>query len=341
LFPIFPLDFKLPNGKRPTDFNDLHSFFGQNEVTKQLTLKKSYLHSLNITELLSHKFPPRKLILDPWLPEKGLTMIYAPRGIGKTFLSLSIAYAVACGDSILRWKAENPRKVLYVDGEMPAVAIQERLAAISKVFAKTPPDPSYFRIVSHEFQSEGIHDIGSLEGQQDINDHMEEADLVIIDNLSTLVRSGNENDADSWVQIQEWMLRLRKLEKAVLLIHHAGKNGAQRGTSKREDILDTVLALRKPKNHSSNDGARFEVHFEKSRGFCGKAAEPFEAYLATESNGSLYWSENKIDGQDLELVVSLYKEGMTRQRSLAKETKMSVGKINKLLKQAKEENLIE
>jgi putative DNA primase/helicase len=169
---------------------------------------------------------------------------------------------------------------------------------------------------------------------------MKEVDLVILDNLSTLVRSGNENEADSWVQIQEWMLRLRKLGKAVLLIHHAGKNGAQRGTSKREDILDTVLALRKPKNYSPNDGARFEVHFEKSRGFCGEATDPFEARLITDSNGSLSWNCKKIDGRDLELVVSLYKDGMTKQRDLEKETGISLGKINGLIKQAKAEKLI-
>lgn len=169
---------------------------------------------------------------------------------------------------------------------------------------------------------------------------MKAADLVILDNLSTLVRSGNENEADSWVQIQEWMLQLRKLGKAVLLIHHAGKNGAQRGTSKREDILDTVLALKKPKNYSPNYGARFEVHFEKARGFCGEAADSFEACLITDSKGLLSWNYKKIEGRDLEVVVSLYKDGMTKQRDLEKETGMSLGKVNGLIKQAKAEGLL-
>jgi hypothetical protein len=48
---------------------------------------------------------------------------------------------------------------------------------------------------------------------------------------------------------------------AVLLIHHAGTNGRQRGTSRREDALDTVIALRRPEDHS----ARFEVHFETAK----------------------------------------------------------------------------
>jgi len=65
----------------------------------------------------------------------------------------------------------------------------------------------------------------------------------------------------------------------VLFIHHSGKGGAQRGTSRKEDVLDTVIALRRPEDYSPAEGARFEVHFEKARGFAGEEAEPFEAAL--------------------------------------------------------------
>ena len=75
--------------------------------------------------------PPRELLLSPWLPQKGLAMIAAPRGIGKTHLALAIAHAVASGGGFLGWKAQQPRKTLYVDGEMPAVTMQDRLARIA------------------------------------------------------------------------------------------------------------------------------------------------------------------------------------------------------------------
>lgn len=54
-----------------------------------------------------------------------------------------------------------------------------------------------------------------------------------------------------------------------MFIHHAGKSGAQRGTSKREDVLDTVVALKRPGDYVTSQGARFEVHFEKARGIFG------------------------------------------------------------------------
>ena len=46
---------------------------------------------------LQKSFPPRQTLLAPWLPEQGLAMIHAPRGIGKTHLALGTAWAVAAG----------------------------------------------------------------------------------------------------------------------------------------------------------------------------------------------------------------------------------------------------
>ena len=48
--------------------------------------------------------------------------------------------------------------------------------------------------------------------------------------------SGDENDNRHWVPIQN-NSRLRHREEC-FIIHHAGKSGTQRGTSKREDVLD-------------------------------------------------------------------------------------------------------
>ncbi len=61
------------------------------------------------------------MLINPIIPEKGLVMLYAPRGVGKTYVALTIALAVATGETMFngKWKAEQPAKVLFVDGEMP------------------------------------------------------------------------------------------------------------------------------------------------------------------------------------------------------------------------------
>jgi len=63
----------------------------------------------------------------------------------------------------------------------------------------------------------------------------------------------------------------------VPFIHHSGKGGEQRGTSRREDVLDTVIALKRPADYSPEQGACFEVHYEKSRGIFGDDVAPFKA----------------------------------------------------------------
>src|SRR5438128_11849314 len=70
-------------------------------------------------KILTANLPPRDMILDPILSTKSLAMIYAPRGVGKTHMALGIAWAAASGGTFLKWQAERPRQVLYIDGEMP------------------------------------------------------------------------------------------------------------------------------------------------------------------------------------------------------------------------------
>src|SRR4029077_649056 len=45
-------------------------------------------------------------------------------------VAIGICFAIATGTSFLKWTAPKPRRVLLVDGEMPAAALQERLASM-------------------------------------------------------------------------------------------------------------------------------------------------------------------------------------------------------------------
>ena len=283
---------------------------------------------IDIAEFLARQLPPRENILAPWLPSQGLAMIHSKRGIGKTFVSLNIAYAVACGGSFLRWKAPHPAGVLFIDGEMPANVIQERLAQIVLKAEIEPLKP--LLIMTPDLQSQGMPDLSTGEGQKAVEKYLlPEIELVIIDNISTLSRSGKENEAASWLPLQEWSLKLRAQGKAVLFIHHSGKSGLQRGTSKREDILDTVINLRHTQDYEPAQGACFEVHFEKSRGIYGSDVEPFEARL---EDG--VWTMKSIKRSAYEKVIKLTIDGYS-QKEIGEEIGKSKGYVSKLVRQAK------
>jgi putative DNA primase/helicase len=299
---------------------------------------KRRLTALTAGELLTMEIPEREMLLAPVLPGKGLVMIYSKRGVGKTFAALCIAYAVASGGTYLRWVASKPHRVLVIDGEMPLIALKQRLASIAFSSAAEPPSSDYIRIIAADYQENGIPDLATAEGVRAIEEHIADGvDLVIIDNLSTLCRAGKENEGDSWVPIQEWALDLRRRGISVLFVHHAGKGGAQRGTSKREDVLDTVIVLRHPDDYSPPDGARFEVHLEKARGVQGDQAKPFEARLEIRDD-LMTWTTRDLESVEARRAADLKAEGFSV-RDIGAEMGISKSKADRLLKKAREMGL--
>jgi hypothetical protein len=118
--------------------------------------ESSRLRVFNCDELLRLDLPPRRYLLHPWLPEKGLAMVYAPRGVGKTLFALGAAYAVACGGRILRFTAPAARRVLYVDGEMPLQEMRDRFAALNAGSEQRPaPDHLRFLAAAPDFWTAG------------------------------------------------------------------------------------------------------------------------------------------------------------------------------------------
>ena len=285
------------------------------------------LELIGYDEFTARKFPPAVHLLDPWLTLPGLSMVFAERGVGKTMFTASVALAVSTGTSFLGWKAGRPRRVLIIDGEMPAADLKERYLRLAEAMGCSP-SPENLVFLSADLSLNGLPDLGTNEGQRALEAYLQGFDLIIIDNLSTLVRSGAENEADSWGIVQEWAIRQRSAGRSVLLVHHSGKNGAQRGTSRREDVLGTVIQLKRPAGYTAADGAKFEIHFTKTRGFYGPAAEPIEAQLHSEGR----WSWSPVNQAQAGLAAELFQQGETV-RDIAMKLGVSTSTISKWLKE--------
>lgn len=291
------------------------------------------LNVANVYDFVKMQLPPREHILSPWLPVQGLAMIYAPRGVGKTHVALGIANAVTAGSEFLGWKAPKPRSVLYLDGEMPAALMQERLLSLIGTKHLAP-----FKLLTPDLQQGPMPDLATNKGQMTLEPYLEGIDLLIVDNISTLCRSSKENEADSWIPVQEWALKMRASGKSILFIHHAGKGGNQRGTSKREDILDTVIVLKRPDDYNPKDGAIFQVNFEKSRGFMGDDAESFEAQLISK-NETQEWLRKPVAGSSYDQVVDLTNQGF-KQKEIAEKLNIDKSNVCRHLKRANQEGRI-
>ena len=315
------------------DFNDLHQSDGLQEVRRQLEDSEQTgggpaLVSLNMGEFLSMSITERGYLLSPVLPVQGIGILYAPRGIGKTFAALSIAVAVASGGAVFSWRAPMPKRTLYVDGEMPATSMQSRLSALVNGMSVPPHTLKNMALITPDLQPCPMPDLSTAGGQAIIEPFLKDVDMVVLDNIATLCRTGKENESQSWQTMQAWLLELRRRGMTVLLIHHAGKSGDQRGTSAREDIMDTVISLRRPREYSMAEGARFEVHLTKARGILGDDAKPFEANLITEGN-ALHWRVRDIEDVELEELKRLLGEGYSI-RDCAEEMGKSKSSVHRL-----------
>jgi putative DNA primase/helicase len=283
------------------------------------------LEPLELEELFALDIKPRGMVLDPIIPEKGLAMLYGTRGTGKTFVALGIAYAAATGGTFFNWRAPRPRRVLLIDGEMPATALRDRLRSIAA--AAPAPSPT-LRIIAGDLIESGVGNLASPMLQDEIDPWLAGVDLLILDNLSSLTAALRDNDADSWSPIQAWLLRLRRQGISVLIVHHAGKGGDQRGTSRREDVLDTSICLRRPADYAATQGARFEVHIEKARGIHGADAKPFEASLDIR-DGKAVFTTRPIEDVEGARIMALLAEGLSI-RDIAEETGISKSTIHRL-----------
>ncbi|WP_294538743.1 AAA family ATPase [uncultured Rhodoblastus sp.] len=298
-------------------------------ATDRKTFTPAYtsgLVTLSAAALLKREFPPREMMIAPFFPEKGIAMAFAERGIGKTHFAMGAAYAVASGGEFMRFKAPRARRVVYIDGEMPGLTLKERLASIVANADREAPD-DYLNFVAADLQPDGLPDLANPDAHKFYDAAIKDADMIVVDNLSTICRGLRENDADSWGPVQEWCLRQRAAGKSVLLVHHAGKGGAQRGTSRKEDVLDTVISLRRPVDYVASQGARFEVHFTKSRGFYGADAEPFEAQLVGGQ-----WTTSEIRPADDDDAIMAFKSQGLSFRQIADRTGLAKSTVADRLK---------
>ncbi len=276
------------------------------------------------------------MFLTPWLQSQSLSMIYAWRGVGKTHVALGIAHALASGATFLSWRAHSPVPVLYIDGEMPGATLRDRLARTMSSSEKSV-HPGYLSLVTPDLQDSGIMpNLATQIGQEAIQRVLGDAKVIIVDNLSCLARGGKENEAEGWLPLADWSLRMRATGRSVVFIHHAGKGGQQRGTSKREDLLDTVIALKRPSDYRAEQGARFELHFEKARALYGQDVKPLEATLETTPDGRQSWASKSVEAVADVQMIELAELGLS-QAEIARELECHRSTVLRALRKAENE----
>ncbi len=178
--------------------------------------------------------------------------------------------------------------------------------------------------------------------RKDIYEHLRETGtygVVIFDNLASLTPGIDENDKKEWDEINQWLLSLRWMGIAVILVHHAGKSGTQRGTSGREDNLDASIKLSRPRGYRPEDGAKFEITFEKARGVYGEGALPFCLQFMTV-DGSLVWTTESVGSRSSDIIIALCGNKI-KQKDIAKALGCNPAWVSRIKKKAVDNGLLD
>ena len=93
-------------------------------------------------------------------------------------------------------------------------------------------------------------------------------------------------------------------------------------------MLDTVIALKRPSDYSPEQGACFEVHYEKSRGLYGDDVAPFKAQLLTGKDGGHEWLKQRLDDTNQEKILQMTKDGMS-QADIARELNLNRSTVSR------------
>lgn len=250
-------------------------------------------------------------------------MINAPRGAGKSNFALALGLSMGYGVDYLGNRPARPRRVVILDGEMDLHTMQERLNEQAKALG-VETDDTHLRFVSPELFDGMMPSMSNEEGQHEIDKVLgENWDVLFIDNYSAFSETGRE-DGESWMPWIRWMLKHKRAGRTVIVIHHTGKNGQQRGSSKHEDALDFSIAL-KPLPDNKHDGnLRFIFEWKKSRHLPSDKTRPFMITYAKTPDGHV-WTRGNVDDANQQMVRAkkLRKQGLN-QTDIAK--KLGVNK---------------
>ena len=214
-------------------------------------------------------------------------MMFGPRGYGKTFCSLGLAIGISSGAKFLGLKPKKPRRVIYLDGEMDMVSMQDRIKKISASLGVDVPEN--LSIFTPEAFANLLPSISEAAGLAQIDALISTNwDVLVIDNYSAWSGSGRE-DADVWAPVMRWLLKHKRAGKTVLIVHHTNKSGGQRGSSRHEDALDFSISLQ-PFDVQNNDGAlRFNLIWTKCRHLNRAQASPISVTMKSAADGAITW----------------------------------------------------
>jgi len=176
------------------------------------------------------------------LPESGIAVIYGPSKIGKSFLVLSLALAIAQGDEWFGWQTTRC-PVLYVNLESNW-GLQNRLRAWMRETGHHLPDNLHFILEQFDLQT-SAHLTAIIQAAR-----THACKVVIIDTFNRATLGIDENSSKNMGEVVKAATSIQQsIDGLVLFVAHTGKDDERglRGHSLFFAALDAALKVGRDK----------------------------------------------------------------------------------------------
>lgn len=192
------------------------------------------------------------------VPRTGLTVVFGPSGAGKSFVALDVAMAVSRGEP---WRGRKTEQgaVLYLAPDGGGLFVN-RIVAYCQRRGIGNGDHAVFSVtcgidlLAGDDTDKVLRTIAQIERA-----HGVVVIAVVVDTASRAMPGGDENAAKDVTRLVDSLGRIGDGKRAVIAVHHSGKDLAQgmRGHSALHAAADCVLRVHdgQIKTDKSRDGA--------------------------------------------------------------------------------------
>lgn len=269
--------------------------------------------------------PAAPPLLEPVLVHGGLTVLRGEIGLGKTWLALSLAHAVASGRDLLGWRAGGAARVLFVDGALRLPVLQARARAVAAGLGGASSGRLRF-LAAHNAP---LPDLGTDAGIAAMEAMLPSGlGLLVLDGVMTFLPAGR-GATQRMRLFAGWIESLRRRGIAVLVV-----DGPRRAaTAVLDERADNVLVLSRPADYLPDEGARVRVRYAVARGLAGAAVRRFELRLAVDG-GRAAWT--RLDAFDEEAIEAwrMHQAGLTV-REIGRRLRVSPATAWRLMQRAR------
>lgn len=314
--------------------------------------KPSYdgqLTTLKLGEFFQRTYPPIEHLCYPLLAKEKIVQVYANAGNGKTWFCLEAACCLANGQDFLKYKwtkDKEPHPVLYVEAEMSATELQDRLGKVFERYSNKGKEFNtdlFYIAPLKEQPDENFHSINTEIGRSYVENTANrifketgKKPFIFLDNISMLTNIQEKEGAD-WVLLMQWMVKLRSRGFTIWFLHHATKKGdTSSGSNFKERAIDVSIKLAEPADEfldpDLDNHLQIIVNFDKWREF--KFTGWSRPFIAALKRSDTTWSHHLLLSKNQRKVYELWKEGMDKKdivKAIKKKYDLSQSQIYKLI----------